>query len=355
MSQTGERESDRSVEATPRPIDRPVRLDDVMPIRTQGSLAMLLSSLLLLGGIFLGMAWIQRSSASPGAVHFRTTDANGLREGMEVRLSGFRIGQVDRIQLEPDAGVRVWLRIEPSYRQFLGPRSRINMVQDTLIGSGNLAVTPDPDALRGRQGSEPRRQPLRLAYTPSENLPALLTTLAQSRLPLNRLLASSNRLLEGDLPKVMRSTDSALAAARDLASDLRLQAGRSGAEVRSTAAATRRTLATYEDLGRQGIARLSRADADLRNNGPQLLQTLQRFDAVIAKLDGLVDHLSRSWLFDLLGDPSRVPAPLGPPKRHATDPAINPAIAPASGPRPELAPVRPDSMRRFAPSPPGGR
>jgi ABC-type transporter Mla subunit MlaD len=324
MSQARDRESDRSAEATLRPIDRSVCLDDVMPIRTQGSLAMLLSSLLLLGGVFLGMAWIQRSPVSPGAVQFRTTDANGLREGMEVRLSGFRIGQVDRIQLEPDAGVRVWLRIEPSYRQFIGPRSRINMVQDTLIGTGNLAVSPDPDALRGGQGSEPHRQPLRLPYTPSTNLPALLTAVAQSRLPLNRFLASSTRLLEGDLPKVMRSTDSALVAARDLALDLRLQAGRSGAEVRSTAAATRRTLATYEDLGRQGVARLARADADLRANAPQLLHTLRNLDAVIARLDGLVNRLNRSWLFDLFGDPSRVPAPQGPPSKPSSDPAYRP-------------------------------
>jgi hypothetical protein len=61
--------------------------------------------------------------------------------------------------------------------------------------------------------------------------------------------------------------------------------------VRNTTAATRRTLATDEDLGRQGVTRLTRADADLCNNGPPLLQTLQSFDAVIAKLDNLVDHL----------------------------------------------------------------
>lgn len=341
MSQSSASESDRSAEAMQDPSQYPVRLDDVMPIRTQGSLAMLFSSMLLLAGIVLGMAWIHRSPASPSAVQFRTTNANGLQEGMEVRLSGFRIGQVDRIQLESDAGVRVWLRIEPSYRQFLGPRSRINLVQDTLIGAGNLAVTPDPDALRGRQGSESRRGPLRLVYTPSTNLPALLTAVAQSRLPLNRFLASSNRLLDGDLPKLMRSTDSALAAARDLAADLRLQAGRSGAEVRSTAAATRRTLSIYEELGRQGVERLAKADADLRANGPQLLQTLRNLDAVIARLDGLVDRLSRSWLFDLLGDPSRVPAPQGPPRNNANEPAIDPA----SSPRPGLAPGRPHVIR----------
>jgi phospholipid/cholesterol/gamma-HCH transport system substrate-binding protein len=245
-------------DALEQQLDRPAQLDDVMPVRTQGSLAMLTTSLVLLGGLFVAMAWIHRSPSSPGAVQFRTTDANGLQEGMEVRLSGFRIGQVDRIQLEPDAGVRVWLRIEPSYRRFLGPRSRVRMVQDTLIGPGNLAVSPDPDALRGRPENDLQRMPLRLAYSPSTNLPALLTAVAESRLPLNRFLNSSSRLLEGGLPKVMRSTDKAMTTARDLAADLRIQADRSEAELRSTAQATRRTLATYDDLGRQGIQRLAK-------------------------------------------------------------------------------------------------
>jgi hypothetical protein len=119
----------------------------------------------------------------------------------------------------------------------------------------------------------------------------------------------------------MRSTHSTLTAAGALASDLRLQADSSAAEVRSTAQVTRRTLATFQELGKQGIQRLASADADLRANGPQLLQTLRRLDAMVAKLDGLVDRLSHSWLIDLLGDPSRVPAPLGPPAKGAVDPA----------------------------------
>ncbi|MFN9694615.1 MAG: MlaD family protein [Synechococcaceae cyanobacterium] len=322
-------------DALEQQLDRPAQLDDVMPVRTQGSLAMLTTSLVLLGGLFVAMAWIHRSPSSPGAVQFRTTDANGLQEGMEVRLSGFRIGQVDRIQLEPDAGVRVWLRIEPSYRRFLGPRSRVRMVQDTLIGPGNLAVSPDPDALRGRPENDLQRMPLRLAYSPSTNLPALLTAVAESRLPLNRFLNSSSRLLEGGLPKVMRSTDKAMTTARDLAADLRIQADRSEAELRSTAQATRRTLATYDDLGRQGIQRLAKADADLRASGPQLLHTLRNLDAMVSRVDGLVDRLSRSWMFHLLGDPSRVPAPLGPPLKGAK--------APVSGHRQAPAPTRPGS------------
>lgn len=345
MSRSSASESDPSAEATQRRLDRPAHLDDVMPIRTQGSLAMLLTSLVLLGGFVLGMGGIHRGLSSPGTVQFRTTDASGLQEGMEVRLSGFRIGQIDRIQLEADAAVRVLLRIDPPYRHFLGPRSRVRMVQDTLIGPGTLALTPDPDASSGRQAVEQQRWPLLLDYKPSTNLPALLTAVAQSRLPLNRFLNSSSRLLEGDLPRVMRSTGSTLSAARELASDLRLQAGQSAAEVRSTAQATRRTLATYQDLGKQGIQRLASADADLRANGPQLLKTLRALDAMVAKLDGLVDRLSHSWLFDLLGDPSRVPAPLGPPPKGAMDPT--------GGHRP--GPVRPDGTGHSSSTVQGGR
>ena len=305
--------------AASQPPDRPPRLDEVMPIRVQGSLVMLLSSLVLLGGLVLAMVWTQQRASGGGSVQFRTGDASGLQEGMEVRLSGYRIGQVDRIQLEPDARVRVSLRIQPSYRNFLGPRSRVRMVQDALIGAASLALTPDPEVLLAPEGVAQRQRPLLLTYTPPMNLPALLTAVAQSRLPLNRFLNSSSRLVEGDLPRVIRSTDSTLEAARELATDLRSQARASVAEVRGTAAVTRRTLAVYEALGRQGMQRLARADADLRANGPRLQKTLRDLDAMAANLNRLVDRLSHSWLFDLLGDPSRVPAPLGPPSGSPSD------------------------------------
>jgi hypothetical protein len=94
-------------------------------------------------------------------------------------------------------------------------------------------------------------------------------------------------------------------------------------------------------LGIQGMARLSKADADLRANAPQLLLTIRNLDAVIAKLDGVVDRLSRSWLFDLLGDPSRVPAPQGPPSGNA----IDPASSPVSSSRPALDPGRLQGIR----------
>ena len=321
---------DQAVAPSERRSAPPPNLDDVMPIRVQGSLAMLLGSLVLLGALILAMARIQHWAGNSGLVQFRTTNANGLQEGMEVRLSGYRIGLVDRIQLEPDAVVRVTLLIQPSYRRFLGPRSQVRMVQDTLIGSGNLALTPDPKALRGRRGLAPPRQPLLLSYTPPPNLPELLSEVAQSRLPLIRFFNSSSRLVEGDLPKVMRSTSSTLEAARDLAKDLRLQVSGSAAEVRSTAKVTRRALAVYENLGREGIQRLGRADSDLRANGPQLLNTLRGLDAMTANLNRLVDRLSRSWLFDLLGEPSRVPSPLGPPASGSSDPSSNQQRQPAA-------------------------
>ena len=152
MSQVGANGPERDAMAPQQPADRPPRLDDVMPIRVQGSLAMLLSSLVMLGGLVLAMVRIQQQASGGAAVQFRTSDASGLQEGMEVRLSGYRIGQVDRLQLEPDARVRVSLRIQPSYRRFLGPRSQVRMVQDTLIGAGNLALTPDPDVLQTPRG-----------------------------------------------------------------------------------------------------------------------------------------------------------------------------------------------------------
>ena len=130
-------------------------------------------------------------------------------------------------------------------------------------------------------------------------------------------------------------------------SELRSQARTSVAEVSSTAKATRRTLTVYQELGREGIQRLALADADLRANTPRVLKTLADLDAMSANLNRLIDRLSKSWLLDLLSDPSRVPDPLGPPAKTSVDPA--------SGSRPAAAPTTPPAAGASTPPAPHRR
>lgn len=332
-----------SQERTRQPI-----LDDVMTVPTQGSLAMLLGGALLLMMLILGMARVQRWFGVRGPVQFRTINANGLQEGMDVRLSGYRIGQVDTVQLDSDALVTVSLLIEPSYRSLLGDRSQVRLVQDNLIGAGHLAISADPRAALGRgDPTQPRRR-LLLAYTPMPNLPDLLASVAESRLPLNRLLQSSSRVAERDIPRVIQSADHAMGAARELATELRRQTRSTAGEVRSTALATRRALSVYSDLGRAGLVRLDRADADLRANAPLVLNTLRDLDTMSTRMNRLLERLSTSWLFDLLADPSRVPAPLGPAPGQAP-PAGAAADHPPAGPgapQPMVGPPSPGAGRR---------
>ena len=83
--------------------------DPALPIATPSpqSLAVIAGGLVLAGTFLLAMggagSWFQ-----PGVrLQFRTLDATGLQPGMAVKISGFPVGRVREIRLQPDAQVLV--------------------------------------------------------------------------------------------------------------------------------------------------------------------------------------------------------------------------------------------------------
>ncbi|MEB3200803.1 MAG: MlaD family protein [Synechococcaceae cyanobacterium] len=315
------------------------RLDDVIPIRGNGSLPLFIGSLVLLLGFGYGMARFQRWFSISGPVQIRTSNASGLQEGLDVRISGYRIGQIESLRLDSDARVTVSLLIEPAYRSMLGPLSQARLMQDSLIGVPYLAVTHDPRSLlRSSRTDSPQRR-LQLQYTPAINLTDLVVQVAESRLPLNRLLDTTNRLAEREIPQTVRSVEGTLRAARSLAEELRAQTRVTASDARSTAAAARRTLAVYSNLGVDGQRRLQRGEEELRAHGPLLVDTLRDLNSMANTLNRLAHRLSSSWVMELLG-PSRVPDPLGPAPSGAP-----PAAAGADSAAGEAAPGPAGSSR----------
>lgn len=78
-------------------------------------------------------------------VYFFAQSAQGVRKGMSVQLSGFRIGSVKELRLEPDARVRVMLLIEEKYAGFIPQDSYIGMSKEGLIGSSFIEIEPGPN------------------------------------------------------------------------------------------------------------------------------------------------------------------------------------------------------------------
>lgn len=241
----------------------------------------------LLGLLLFGMAQEQIWVLFSKPVEFKTKNANGLSAGLPVRLSGFPIGRVDRVELRPDATVLVTLKIQPTYRTMLGPHSRIRLDQDGLVGSSYLDVTPDSS------GSSEQASPLVVHYEDPVDLKELLVDLAQSRIPLNRLLDRTATLAESSLPRTLTGMDRTIKSAGDLSRSLQQQS-------ELTATQARLTLETYQALGRDGRHSLSASQKDLETLLPLLRETLKDVRTTAQASERLLDRLSGSWLMPLL-------------------------------------------------------
>jgi ABC-type transporter Mla subunit MlaD len=89
---------------------------------------------LLAVAVLMGMAREQNWGQKLFGLKIRTTDAEGLRAGMEVRIAGLPVGKVASLNLESDAKVAINLEIQERYRHLVGPRSRAHQGQDGIVG-----------------------------------------------------------------------------------------------------------------------------------------------------------------------------------------------------------------------------
>ncbi|MFM7732390.1 MAG: MCE family protein, partial [Cyanobium sp.] len=133
-------------------------------------------------------------------VHLLTSTADGLREGMEVRLSGIPIGRVESLQLRDDARVMATLQIHGRYRHLVGPRSRAQSSQVGVVGLPFVSLSPDP-----RPKALASRPLPPVPYAPPPNLNQLVADLAESRKQLDGTLALTSNLLKHQLPPSLAS------------------------------------------------------------------------------------------------------------------------------------------------------
>ena len=293
------------------------------------------SGLLLLLALLIGVGREQRWGERSFRVQLRTLRADGLKPGMEVKLSGLPVGRVTALNLQNDASLAIELRIDQKYRRLIGPNSLAYQNQEGLVGDSFIAITPQP---LSRAGAEQRARvggDLTLAYQPSLDLRQVLLDLAQTRIDLSRTLRHTSQIASQDLPVALTDLRQTLRQTNRVASqdvplalgDFRRTLDRVGQlsgtlnrETTSTAPQLRQTLS---EVNRTGVgARLAslQAEALLRDSGPVLIKSLQEIHALTATTNRLLNLLVGSKLLDskLLDPepPSPPPAPTpAPPSR----------------------------------------
>jgi phospholipid/cholesterol/gamma-HCH transport system substrate-binding protein len=233
-------------------------------------------SLLLLLLLVAGMG-VPRNWWSPSVeLSFRTYSAARLKPGMPVMISGYPVGQVQRIHLLNDAQVHVTLQVAKAQRSMIGPRSRAALAQDDLLSSPYIAINPDLHDLE-RRG--PGAQGETLIYEASPSMASLFKDLAASRVPLQTVLNSSARLVEQRMPRSLDQLDRTLGSGERLVNSLeRDLTDRAGALE----------------------ARVGRATGQLETTLSAVQLTLGEIQALARSSNALLQGLSRSWLLQLL-------------------------------------------------------
>lgn len=78
-------------------------------------------------------------------IFFFAHSAQGIHKGMSVQLSGFKIGTVQDLNIEPDARVRVTLGIDEKYTKLIPKDSEVGLSKEALIGASFIGIEPGKD------------------------------------------------------------------------------------------------------------------------------------------------------------------------------------------------------------------
>lgn len=207
---------------------------------------------LVLGlGLLLGMAVRQGYFSPKTPVFFIAESGTDLRAGMAVKLSGFKIGTVRRVDLNEAARVDVEMAIEDRYMKWVKRDSLATLAREGMIGDSFISLTrgnPDLPALTREErlhfelgrGLADIAQDVRNRVVPViDEMHALLKYANDPKGDVRKGFAHFNQLT-GELRETRRKVDTALAGIDQLSRE----------DAPATLAATRQTL--------------ERADASLR-------------------------------------------------------------------------------------------
>lgn len=97
--------------------------------------------LILLGTVAASL--IKHDAFTPTTrIFFFAHSAQGIRNGMSVQLSGFKIGSVKELRIEHDARVRVMLAIDNKHTALIPQDSEAGLAKEALIGASYIEIEP---------------------------------------------------------------------------------------------------------------------------------------------------------------------------------------------------------------------
>ncbi|ATG75275.1 mammalian cell entry protein [Zobellella denitrificans] len=249
-------------------------------------------TLAVAAAVLLFALWLAKAGGERDArrydILFREP-VSGLSVGSAVQYSGIRVGEVERLTLDPDDPRQVWARVRIAGDAPVKTDTRARLALTNITGAAHIELSQgSPESpLLARDDEIPvivaEPSPLARLRLNSEELLLAITTLVDNA---NRMLSEDNARHLGRVLANLDATTSTLAAQQDS-----LAAG-----LQSLAAAgdqLQRLLARLDaQAGRHGEPMLASAAAALAN----LERTSRRLDALLADnrpaLDGGLQGLA---------------------------------------------------------------
>ena len=111
-------------------------------------------------------------------LQFTVDKGTGFTRGMQVKLSGFRIGRLKSISLNEEAKVDIVIQIDQKYQKWIRKDSTVKLVKEGLVGESIIEVAVGDrslDALKDRE---------RLTYVKTKALDELADELANKLQPV---------------------------------------------------------------------------------------------------------------------------------------------------------------------------
>ena len=154
---------------------------------------------------------IQQDVFSPKTRLFIVTDSgNEISEGMAVKLRGFNIGKVEKLELTDDARVKVTLSILRSHMQWVKSDSKARLLKEGVIGANIIEIT------LGSEKEKPLEHNAVIAFERERGLGQVVDQLYAEVIPLiddlKRVARRADTLLAG-LPATQQKLDAAITSA----------------------------------------------------------------------------------------------------------------------------------------------
>jgi len=235
--------------------------DSEIALLQRGTRRFLLSGaavlMLVLGAMLLHQGLFRQTAA----LGFVTDSAQDITKGQAVRIAGFRVGAVHRVDLQPDGRVAVELEIDADAMRFVTADATIELRKEGLVGAAVLEILPGPD--RSRLAASGAR----LAFSRVDNLTATLNGLRDRIVPI----LADVKTITGTLADAQRGLPATLAQVRETNATLQNLLRSSEQQLARLAPAASRTVGQVEG----NLALLQQTLGQVNQRLPVLLDAAQ--------------------------------------------------------------------------------